>query len=161
MSKNSGYSEFTCEMPQLRQWAEGIMVSRPRDFEIGHNYLKRWWVVPRNQFANVYLHEVTGPDDDRAMHDHPWMNTSVIISGGYIEHTPEGVFERHEGDVITRPAEALHRLELLPGVERTISLFFTGPRVREWGFMTDHGWVHYKEFIEIHGERSYVKEHAF
>ena len=80
------------------------------------------------------------------MHDHPWANVSVIIRGGYIEHTPEGVFERHEGDVIERAATALHRLELLPGISRTISLFSTGPKVREWGFACPQGWVHWKDF---------------
>lgn len=149
--------EFNCDIDAMGRWAEGIIASRPRDFEIGVNYLRRWWVVPRNYFSNVYLHEVVGDDDDRAMHDHPWDNTSVIIKGGYIEHTPEGVFERRAGDTVFRPAASLHRLEMLPGVDRTLSLFFTGPKVREWGFQTPEGWVHYKEFVEIHGERSYTK----
>jgi hypothetical protein len=154
------HTEFRCDLPEMQKWADGIMVSRPRDFEIGVNYLRRWWVIPRNYFSNVYLHEMLGPDDDRALHDHPWPNTSVVIRGGYLEHTPEGVFERHEGEVVHRPADALHRLELLPGVERTVSLFITGPKVREWGFMTDAGWVHYKDFVEIHGDRSWPKEQA-
>lgn len=150
-------SEFSVDIAGMQRWAEGIIASRPRDFEIGENYLRRWWVVPRNYFANVYLHEMLGPDDDRAMHDHPWDNTSVVISGGYLEHTPDGVFERREGDVVHRPATALHRLELLPGVDRTISLFITGPKVRDWGFQTEAGWVHYKDFVEIHGERSFKR----
>lgn len=144
----------------MQVWADGIMASRPCDFEIGHDYLKRWWVIPRNKFANAYLHEMTGPDDDRAMHDHPWDNTSVVIRGGYLEHTPEGIFERHEGDVIARPATALHRLELLPGVTRTVSLFLTGPILRKWGFQTEAGWVPYDQFVEIFGKRSFSKEQA-
>ncbi len=152
------YSEFECDIDALGRWAEGIIASRPRDFEIGTNYLRRWWVVPRNYYANVYLHEIVGNDDDRAMHDHPWENTSVIIKGGFIEHQPEGIFERHVGDTVHRQAVQLHRLELLPGVERTLSLFFTGPKVREWGFQTADGWVHYRDFVEIHGERSYAKD---
>lgn len=160
MKHSQEFSEFECPIDKLGVWAEGIIASRPRDFEIGENYLRRWWVVPRNFYANVYLHEMTGNDDDRAMHDHPWANTSLVIKGGYLEHTPEGVFERREGDVVERAATALHRLELLPGVERTLSLFLTGPKVREWGFQTAQGWVHYKDFIEIHGERSYARRLA-
>ena len=153
-------SEFNCELPEMQMWADGLMVSRPRDFEIGVNYLRRWWVIPRNPFSNVYLHEMLGPDDDRAMHDHPWLNTSVVIRGGYLEHTPEGVFERTEGQVIHREPTQLHRLELLPGVERTVSLFVTGPKVRKWGFQTADGWVPYDEFVEIFGDRSWPKEQA-
>ncbi len=47
--------------------------------------------------------------------------------------------------MISRPADALHRLEVIPG-ERAISLFVTGPRVREWGFACPHGWVHWRDF---------------
>lgn len=133
-------------LEDMQAWADAIMASRAEDFEIGENYIRRWWIVPRNSFSNLYLHEMSGPDDDRAMHDHPWANVSVIIRGGYIEHTPAGVFERHEGDVIERAATALHRLELLPGISRTISLFSTGPKVREWGFACRQGWVHWKDF---------------
>ena len=52
---------------------------------------------------------------------------------------------RRAGDVISRPAEALHRLEVAPG-SGAVSLFITGPKVREWGFDCGHGWVHWKDF---------------
>jgi len=120
-------------------------MERAPDFVIGDDYLRRWWVVPRNEFCSVYLHEILHSDDDRALHDHPWANTSFIISGGYIEHTPEGSFERKAGDVVERSGESLHRLEVRPG-ESAITLFLTGPRVREWGFQCPKGWVHWKDF---------------
>ena len=142
-------------LADMQAWADAVMASRPEDFEIGENYIRRWWIVPRNSFANLYLHEMTGPDDDRAMHDHPWSNVSVILRGGYVEHTPDGVFERHEGDVVERAAGALHRLELLPGVSRTISLFSTGPKIREWGFACPQGWVHWEDFCAL-GDSSKV-----
>lgn len=128
----------------MQEWSEAIMQRDP-DFVIGDDYLRRWWIMPRNAFANVYLHEICKSDDDRAMHDHPWDNTSLIISGGYIEHTPEGSFERKIGDFIQRPATALHRLEVFPG-KRCISLFTTGPKVREWGFQCPQGWRHWTDF---------------
>lgn len=129
---------------EMQNWARGVMLRRP-DFVIGDDYLRRWWVMPRNAFANVYLHEVCKSDDDRAMHDHPWANSSYILFGGYIEHTPEGSFTRRAGDFVERPAHALHRLEIIPG-ESCISLFCTGPKVREWGFQCPKGWVHWQEF---------------
>jgi quercetin dioxygenase-like cupin family protein len=139
--------QFSASLADMQAWADGIMASSPEDFEIGQSYIRRWWIVPRNDYLNLYLHEMTGPDDDRAMHDHPWANVSFILRGGYIEHTPDGVFERQEGDVIERAANALHRFELLPGITRTISLFSTGPKVREWGFACPNGWVYWRHFF--------------
>lgn len=132
----------------LEIWAAGIINERAPDFVIGDNYLRRWWIVPRNPLQNVYLHEINKSDDERAMHDHPWTNTSLIIKGSYIEHTPEGVFKRKAGDVIHRPAEALHRLEIAD-TSSVISLFLTGPVVREWGFACPQGWRHWKEFTSF------------
>ncbi|MGE4307333.1 MAG: hypothetical protein AB7E24_25275 [Novosphingobium sp.] len=43
-------------LSEMQAWARGIMQRSP-DFVIGDNYLRRWWVVPRNRFCNAYLHE--------------------------------------------------------------------------------------------------------
>ena len=131
-------------LEDLQVWARGIMARNP-DYVIGADYLRRWWLVPRNPWCNLYLHEIRRSDDDRAFHDHPWANRSFVISGSYIEHTPEGVFTRRAGDVVERSATALHRLEVVPG-EPAISLFMTGPKLREWGFACPNGWVHWEEF---------------
>jgi hypothetical protein len=131
----------------LAAWAESIMETRP-DFVIGdpaNPYLRRWWIIPRNEGCNVYLHEILRSDDDRALHDHPWANTSMLLSGRYVEHTPDGSFMREAGWIGSREATALHRLEILPG-EHAISLFMTGPKVREWGFACPNGWVHWRDF---------------
>lgn len=133
-------------LSEMQSWAEQIMLRAP-DFIIGDDYLRRWWVIPRNEFSNVYLHDIRRSDDDRALHDHPWPNTSVLLFGSYIEHTPEGVFTRKAGDVVSREAEALHRLEVIPG-ERAISLFITGPKIRDWGFQCPKGWVHWRIFTD-------------
>lgn len=130
----------------MHMWATTIMMREP-DFIIGDNYIRRWWVVPRNKSCNVYLHEILHSDDDRAMHDHPWANTSLLIAGSYIEHTPEGAFTRVAGDVVERAANAQHRLEIMPG-QSAISLFMTGPTVREWGFACPKGWVHWTDFVD-------------
>ncbi|WP_370179936.1 cupin domain-containing protein [Alteriqipengyuania sp.] len=141
----SGAMVPMASIDDMQEWACALMASRAPDFVIGNDYLRRWWVIPRNPFANVYLHQIRKSDDDRALHDHPWPNTSFLISGVYVEHTPEGRFVRQAGDVVSRPAEALHRLEVAPG-SCAVSLFITGPKVREWGFECPHGWVHWKDF---------------
>lgn len=144
---------YTADLPDLQAWARAKMQGAP-DFVIGDNYLRRWWVVPRNDYANVYLHEILHSDDDRALHDHPWDNTSFLIEGGYIEHRPaRGVpdlidqFRWEAGAVVTRKAADVHRLEI-PAGGRAVSLFITGPAIREWGFHCPQGWRHWREFVD-------------
>lgn len=139
--------QYTATLADLQAWARDVMASREPDFVIGDNYLRRWWLVPRNDGCNVYLHEINKSDDDRALHDHPWANTSMLLFGSYIEHTPDGSFTRVAGDVVTREAEAAHRLEVNPG-DAAISLFITGPKVRDWGFHCPNGWVLWSDFVD-------------
>lgn len=123
---------------------------RPPDFIIGPHsnpYLRRWWVIPRNKRANIYLHEILHSDDDRALHDHPWFNISIILRGEYWEHTPEGVFYRRAGSIVFRRAGASHRLEVRDG-RPCWTLFLTGPVVREWGFHCPKGWRHWRDFVD-------------
>lgn len=127
---------------------------RPPDVVIGGHddpYLLRWFVIPRNPVFNVYLHLFLRSDDDRALHDHPWVNCSVLLDGAYTEHTIEaGGIERRTrrqaGDWYIRPSGKMaHRIELTDGPCWT--LFITGPRYREWGFHCPRaGWVHWKRF---------------
>lgn len=130
----------------IQAWARGKMQRTP-DFVIGDDYLRRWWIVPRNEGCNVYLHEILHSDDDRALHDHPWDNTSMLLEGSYIEHIPEGSFERTVGSIVSRKASDAHRLEIPEG-GRAVSLFITGPRIREWGFHCPQGWRVWTEFVD-------------
>lgn len=141
--------QFSADLPMLQQWARGIMCSRNPDLIIGENYLHRWWVIPRNPLQNVYLHRFYRSDEDRALHDHPFASTSVILEGGYYEHTEDEIFIRNAGDIVKREAEAAHRVELFAVEGKAVpctSLFFTGPVVRDWGFHCPQGWVHHDDF---------------
>lgn len=138
----------------LQGRAMTIMARRAPDFTIrpnGQDYLRRWWVIPRNPFFNIYLHEILVSDDDRALHDHPWVNCSIIIAGGYHEHViaAGGVHHRHwrvQGSVTLRRARAAHRLEVEANAHAW-TLFITGPRLRDWGFhCPDAGWRHWRDF---------------
>lgn len=138
-------SEYS-DIDDVRAWARAKMQSPP-DFVIGDNYLRRWWVVPRSKLCNVYLHEILHSDDDRALHDHPWDNTTMLLEGGYIEHTPNMWVKRQAGDIIHRKATDAHRLQVPEG-GRAVTLFMTGPVVREWGFHCPNGWRHWREFVD-------------
>lgn len=148
----------------LERWAVRKMVSRAPDLTIGDEknpYLRRWWIIPRNRLFNVYLHEILRSDDDRALHDHPWWNFTYIIRGGYCEHTIDagGIHRRTwrwRGAWKFRAAGAAHRLEMpQDGWKPTLTLFVTGPRLRQWGFhCPDAGWRHWKDFTDgANGER--------
>lgn len=122
---------------------------RAPDFIIGPHdapYLRRWWVIPRNRFFNIYLHQILKSDDDRALHDHPWVNVSILLRGSYREVTPRGEFVRKAGSLVFRRAKASHRLVVDSG-KCVWTLFVTGPVIREWGFHCPNGWRHWKQFV--------------
>jgi hypothetical protein len=133
---------------------------RPPDFVIWQDdqiYLRRWHLLPRNRWFKVYLHNFLRSDEDRAMHDHPYRNVSILLSGSYIEW--------FKGDELTewamrrpwrpwapwrltfRRAETAHRVQLIAGAP-VWTLFVTGPRIREWGFHCPRGWVPWTTFVE-------------
>lgn len=144
--------------PRWRGWlfswlTANVAAVRPPDFIIGGKdrpYIRRWWVIPRNPLFNVYLHNILRDDDDRALHDHPWFNLSVVLAGGYFETTPEGRDFRRPGTIRLRSPWARHRLELPRDWDQehfftddgladwpalpAWSLFVTGPKLRTWGF---------------------------
>jgi hypothetical protein len=117
---------------------------RSPDMRIGRDYLDRWWLIPRNRLMNIYLHKFTNSDDDRALHDHPWWNLSILLKGSYREHFQGFRKIRRAGDLIFRSAKTAHRIEVLEGPVWTI--FITGPKVRSWGFLCPKGWRHWREF---------------
>lgn len=164
---------------------------REPDFVIGEKgnpYLLRWWIIPRNRWFNVYLHKILRDYDDRALHDHPWWNVSIVLRGAYrevmvkrlaafrklrdaclieadrIAETYPELADRHRricksthgmalidkirraGSVVFRRPDFPHRLVVEDGPVWT--LFITGPRVREWGFHTESGWVHWRDFCD-------------
>lgn len=138
-----------------------ISERRSPDFLIGGTerpYMRRWFLIPRNRFFNIYLHNIRRSDDDRALHDHPWINPSILLRGCYIEVTPRGQKLRWAGDFVLRGPRARHSLQLLPpitqatfnhyhpGQDETWTLFITGPRVRAWGFHCPQGFVRWQDF---------------
>lgn len=134
-------------------WWRDIEAKRPPDLVIGQpgdDYLRRWYLIPRNPIFNTYLHNFRRSDDDRALHDHPWINFSFLLEGSYVEHSiaAGGVnrrVHRQAGDWKFRTPRTAHRVELRDHAE-CWSLFITGPRLREWGFHCPAGWRHWREF---------------
>lgn len=148
--------------PRLIAWAgkrEPDMTIYRRNNDV---YIRRWYVLPRNRYFNIYLHQ-TLLDDDEPPHDHPWSNCSILLRGGYYEtlftplqdkggrwHLPGIVRFREPGSVVFRSATTVHRL-VVETTERkeSWSLFITGPVVRDWGFWGKRGWVSHKLILDI------------
>lgn len=152
--------------------------SRLRDghVPVDKAFLHRWFVIPKNKWCNIYLHCFTRDDEDRALHDHPWWNVSLLLDGSYIEHSiaKGGVHHRQiliAGDLKFRAPWDAHRVECLkrrvPRCKsrnpRTIeaalavgdfdlepipcwSLFITGPVQHGWGFHCPGEWRSQKDF---------------
>lgn len=134
-------------------------------------YLQRWWVIPKNNYFNIYLHRFNSSDEDRANHDHPWWNISILINGAYNEHLPkypekwisegnreEIVKKRYPFIPIYRAANVIHRIELIDdnrneNIDGPIqgkpiwTIFITGPKVKDWGFWCPQGFRNHKEFL--------------
>lgn len=151
----------------LKQWREPDLDIEPD----GTPYLYRWYLIPRREVGgNVYLHLQVASDPERPLHDHPWDNQSVILSGGYIERQvkamPGGKIEeprRHVGQTIQRKAEEAHRLILPADVPYTLTIFTTGPVRRDWGFwFNDYRgypvWASHEECIVEAEGRSVFKQ---
>lgn len=134
-------------------------------------YLLRVWLSPMltmddgrpESGSSILLHHIVRPDDDGALHDHPWNFTTTILSGGYREKMPRYVshklglgngpeeFRRANwciGNHLDRSAESLHLIEHVE--PDTWTLVVTGPRIREWGFHpAGKPWQSWREYLGV------------
>lgn len=119
------------------------------DRESNEPYLTRYYLFlkDRKWFPfNVFLHNFHKGDLDD-LHDHPWPYFTIILRGGYWEHTPRGRFWRAPGHFRFQTPRSLHRIELEPGVSAW-TLFIPGPKLREWGFIVNGAWMHCDKYFE-------------
>jgi hypothetical protein len=178
---------FATVFKKLPDWAtRKLLLAHDRytgthemDFRIPPNndvpaYMHRWWRIARNAYFNIYYHIVLRGDDDRALHDHPWFNFSIVLDGGYWEHTINegGVHSKiwyGPGSVRFRRAGTFaHRLELatnggnmsVVGAPKELpvkTIFITGPVLRRWGFHHPDQWVDaydWDSFLAARNERN-------
>lgn len=110
---------------------------------IAHDYMRRWrFIVP---WKCLRVHHILRSDGDRHFHDHPMDFKSLVLWGGYVEHTPNAPPRVcRPGSIVRRRAEDLHYLKLLGKSAWTILV--TGPFRREWGFQTEDGWIPARDY---------------
>ena len=131
------------------------------DRRTGADYMHRYYLFlkDRKWFPfNITLHKIVRSDDP-VFHDHPWSYMTIVLKGGYWEHTPifnsdgkifsEFIRWRGPGSIIMRKSNEFHWLEMDPEVGPATTLFFMGPQVREWGFMVEGSrWVQHDQCLE-------------
>lgn len=118
-------------------------------------YLTRYYLLHKDGTKgikfNVFLHQFMASDDP-VFHCHPWnWYASLILKGGYHEHTPWGTWWRGPGHFRFTNCEDvrslrqgdpyaplvpcnLHWVEI-PKKGETWTLFIRGRSVKDWGFM--------------------------
>jgi len=133
------------------------------DRKTGADYMHRYYLFlkDRKWFPfNVALHKIVRSDDP-IFHDHPWPYMTIVLKGGYYEHTPlfndkgekfaEFTTWRGPGSIIRRKAKDYHWLEL--DEEKPVTtLFFMGPQQRDWGFLinrtkTKNQWIQHENYL--------------
>ena len=116
-------------------------------------YLTRYYLLDK-KWMQICIHVFHRSDFDD-MHDHPWNFLSIILWGGYLEETM-GYKRRRQrkrvwpGMFLFRRATHRHRV-VLKNEKKAVSLVFMGPYIREWGFFTRNGWIHFKKYFTDNG----------
>lgn len=143
-------------------WLQAKVLGRSDVFISNMLYMRRWRLGP-DWLPGLRVHHIALSDQDRELHDHPFDFVSFIVSGGYIEHTPQGRFVRKPGDFVVRRAEDTHRIELRKQALRyedgkcvekievpAWTIVLRGPYRRDWGFITRPGvWIMWKDFMRL------------
>lgn len=114
-----------------------------------NDYMTRW--VLQLPWCALRAHRIRRRDLEDYPHDHPWSFFSLVLRGGYLEerHTPEGIEHRWVRWWNAVHATDVHRIvAVLPG---TLTLVISGPKVRSWGFHTEHGFVPWRRYLGLEG----------
>ena len=120
------------------------------DRESSEPYLDRYYLLFRDRQTfpfNIFLHHFRKSDPD-VLHDHPWSYHSLVLLGGYWEHTETGKTWRGPFSYKYAPASTLHRVELDSKAPNCWTLFIPTKKQRDWGFKTENGWVQHERYLD-------------
>jgi hypothetical protein len=140
------------------------------DRESSEPYLERYYIFlkDRKWFPfNAFIHKFLKSDPDD-VHDHPWPYATLILKGGYYEHTPnfengkmvgETKHWRGPGHFRICTPNSYHRVELKEGVTAW-TLFMPGPHKRDWGFLVNNNWIQNEQYMSMRRAAAYEKAHS-
>lgn len=104
-------------------------------------YITRFHFIKTPYFA-VCLHWLNHPDPEPYLHDHPVSFLSLILHGWYKELRTTGFKLNRWYNYIS--ATTAHSITEVG--DNTLTLALMGPKVRDWGYHTDKGWIYWKEY---------------
>jgi len=147
----------------MRIYKSGTTWALWRWSEIDAGYIQRLHIVKTPWFA-VCLHKIVNPDPEPFLHDHPVTFLAIILRGMYREMRQKPgrqwptLVTRRWYNFITASPDDRHKIVCVPAPTWTLALM--GPKVREWGFHTDKGWVYWKDFnAKYKGEKDGLSPH--
>jgi hypothetical protein len=93
--------------------------------------------------ANLWFTSDLRGDGYPKPHNHPWVATSEILSGGYQEHRyallPNGVsfsvLDHQAGETNSLPLDIFHEVTKIHAPGETLTWFETGAGAQEWGYL--------------------------
>ena len=121
-----------------------------------NDYLHRYYLMHKSEDEvgnevreysfNAFLHNFKASDEP-VFHDHPWTWCSIVLKGGYWEHRIGQPRKwRGVGSICFRKSTDLHWVETDPFTD-TWTLFMHGKRQRDWGFIVNNQWIHWKDYL--------------
>lgn len=142
-------------METVRRWAIWKRFTIYKEDEI---YLDRLRLVQTPWFG-VYLHKIYKPDEDRAVHDHPWAFASWVLRGGYTETFVPAPRQwvsttGHVSRSQTWRRWSFHRMGLQSAHQivkvqpKTVTLVLVGRKKKDWGFWPEPGvFVRWQDYL--------------
>ena len=83
------------------------------DRRTGLDYMHRYYLFLKDRSwfpLNVTLHKIVRSDDP-IMHDHPWPYLTIVLKGGYWEHTP--IFDKDDKMIkVSSERDIFHKLDM-------------------------------------------------
>lgn len=116
-----------------------ITRNRPmKTIDINGPYLERYY-MGTVRGRQLWLHRFLRADRERHLHSHPWIATSVMLTGWYLEECPRGHYERRAPWSRLRITPSrLHRIRVVQPNTWTLMIVQPG-RVPFWEFVDDEG----------------------
>lgn len=145
-------------MLRLIHWLASRLPHRLITGEDNSPYLSRFklfgWMPgdTRRWPIGVYLHRFHRPDNDDALHNHPWKWAfSLVLVGGYMEALPNGKKRvRLPWSWRVLKANSYHSITTI--LDDTWTLFIVGPKASSWGFwVPGRGHVPWRERLAERG----------
>lgn len=105
----------------------------------------RRYLLFKTPWFFCYLHKIYKADEDLHLHNHPWKFWGIVLWGGYEEQLPEGVNQRGWLSCGGGDNSSFHKIKYL-FKNPTITLFFTGVKTYDWGYMTSEGVINHEVY---------------